>query len=297
MDQNVAIECAYEDRETKLEITVGIRVCFIEFRANSRYAAQTDRQMKTKRLVRRRLVTLEEYEAAFVATVAAMPRDQDRCILCTETFAETPHMPTFVIPACLHAFHQWCALQIAKNHDPCPICRSDVDWRSIPCFNRARHVAGGSSGTSSGSQTARQPWSPTVPPPLPPPQASPPSTMAEASASTPATGPATEVEDFGPGPGGRPGAGVLQNVQYSSGATQGTMVARPNARDRRTIPEDERQPDPPPQRRKGGDPPHGPKGSKGAKGSGKWGNQQWRRQWSSDSWSGGAWKKGRWDGS
>ena len=287
MDHNVGIECAYNDREKHLDITVGIRECTIVFRANSRFATQSDTKMKTKRLVRRRLVTLEEYEAAFTTQAANMPMDQESCTLCTDTFAATSNMPTFVMPGCQHAFHQVCALQLAKNHDQCPICRSDVDWRSIPCFNQARHAAGGSGGTSSGSQTARQPWSPSVPPPQPP---------GAAPASTPASNQETEFEDFGPGPGGRSGAGAFQNLRISSGATQGALEVRPNARDRRTIPEEERQPDPPPQRRKGGNPPHESKGSKGAKGSGKWDNQQWRRQSSWDTWSGGAWKKGRWDG-
>ena len=233
--------------------------------------------------------------------------------MCAETFADTSTMPTFVTPECSHAFHQWCVLRIFESHSPCPVCRANVDWHSIPCFNCARHVAGKGSGSSSGPPTARQPWTPSLSslppqsdgreaPPLPPPAAAPTSSAAAASTTTPADWLAAGVEDFGPGPGGRPQpGGEIQSARFSSSDTQEPTAARNPARDRRTIPEDEREPDRPPQRRKGGDPPHGPhsqwrQGSKGAKGSGKGDGQHGRRQWSSDSWSGGARKQGRWQG-
>ena len=176
------------------------------------------------------------------------------------------------------------------------MCRSDVDWHSIPCFNRFRRGASGGGSMPSGSQAARMHWSPSVSPPLPPPPASQSSPVTAAPVSMPTPGQTTEVEDFGPAPGGRGGAGEFHNLQYSGNEARSSRDIHPNVRDRRTIPEDERQPDPLPQRRKGGNPPHERKGSKGGKGSGNWGEQQWRGQWSSSSWSGSAWKKGRWEG-
>ena len=188
---------------------------------------------------------------------------QESCSLCQEIFADTPEMPV-AVTGCQHAFHQWCVFGMARDDARCPNCREIVAWGQIPCF---RHLVRRSGREDpSGHPAAR------VPTPA-----------AAASSSASASG----------------GGDEFRNMRFvgdseQTGASSSQAVHHPY-RDYRTIPEHERQTTLEPPRRKGKNPPHERKGSKGGKGGGSWSDYQWRDQWSWGAWSGSAWKKGRYD--
>lgn len=128
-DQNSMIERAFQDKEGRVEIAVGLRKYEVIFSKDPSFALQEDSRLKKRRLVRRRVVSRAEYEKAMNPPPAQTPRGEDTCALCAEEFAETAHMPTIALPECQHVFHQACLRELADERQPCPVCRREIDWR------------------------------------------------------------------------------------------------------------------------------------------------------------------------
>lgn len=131
-EQNSAIEECFQVKKEHACVEVGIRAFQIEFSAKDRgYAWQKDVALKKSRLVRRRLVSSEEYEAAMQPALPAIALGQDECAICCLEFAETAAMPIVELPHCRHAFHEACALQLRDKNECCPCCRTEVDWETV----------------------------------------------------------------------------------------------------------------------------------------------------------------------
>lgn len=128
-EHNSEIEKCFLAKKDCAAVEVGIRAFQIEFSSKEKgYAWQKDVALKKSRLVRRRLVSPEEFEAAIQPAAPTVALDQEECAICCLEFAETSAMPVITLPGCHHAFHEACALQVRDKNECCPCCRAEVDW-------------------------------------------------------------------------------------------------------------------------------------------------------------------------
>lgn len=128
-ENNKLIEDAQQKQMPYAEITVGIRTYKIIFGPEKNFARQEDTTLRKRRLVRRRLLPVEDYAAAFQAPASAIPEGE--CAICFADFEDTAALPVLKLPGCGHLFHTACLTQIADTGKPCPLCRSEVDWASV----------------------------------------------------------------------------------------------------------------------------------------------------------------------
>jgi len=135
-ETNCILERAFQAREKRASISVGIREYEVVFSAMRGFACQEDSKLRKRRLIRRRVVTQDEYRKALTPDVVVTTRGEDTCALCAEKFSDTAAMPTVELPVCLHVFHQACAQQLVDEGAACPCCRREVDWTSLPAFRR-----------------------------------------------------------------------------------------------------------------------------------------------------------------
>lgn len=136
-ETNSIVEKAFQTREKRVGISVGIREYEVAFSTTDpSFAMQEDSKLRKRRLIRRRVVPQEEYKQALTPDVVETTRGEDTCALCAERFADTAAMPTVELPVCFHVFHQACAQQLVDEDSACPICRREVDWKSVPAFCR-----------------------------------------------------------------------------------------------------------------------------------------------------------------
>jgi len=122
-EQNDKIERAFRSGETTCQIEVGIRTFQIVFAGNG-FANQSDSGNRTRRLVRRNLVS------AMPTSVDICDHAELDCALCQESLCQTSTMPVWELQ-CGHIFHQVCALPLASRGDRCPLCRGEVDWQAL----------------------------------------------------------------------------------------------------------------------------------------------------------------------
>merc|ERR1719316_2628366 len=127
---NKLIEDAHQAQKLQVEITVGIRSYRIVFGPEKNFARQEDSLLRKRRLVRRRLVSVEMQVDALRGSNASATSDGE-CAICFADFADTATMPVLKLPGCGHYFHTACLTQIADTGKPCPLCRAEVDWATV----------------------------------------------------------------------------------------------------------------------------------------------------------------------
>merc|ERR1712182_175269 len=103
------------------EITVGIRNYRIIFGPEKNFARQEDATLKKRRLVRRRLLPVEERAVALQGLTNASASSSGECAICFADFEETAAMPVLKLPDCGHVFHTACLTQIADSGKSCPL--------------------------------------------------------------------------------------------------------------------------------------------------------------------------------
>lgn len=138
-EQDEMIEKAFRAGETKVSIAVGIRTYDIMFEGARAAGKQVDTRHKKRRFVRRRAVQRDEHsaalqaaESALQAAVAEDPTLADaECVICSDSFADTPAMPVVRLPKCGHRFHGACVQDLADRRKTCPCCRAQVNWREV----------------------------------------------------------------------------------------------------------------------------------------------------------------------
>jgi len=129
-----AIETAFREGKPTVAICIGIRTYDLIF-SGIDGGKQVDRALNKRRLVRRRTMRPEERDAVLRAASEAFAADnadvvEGECAVCFADFAETPAIPVVRLAECGHCFHGACVQEIADRNDPCPLCRSVVDWRA-----------------------------------------------------------------------------------------------------------------------------------------------------------------------
>lgn len=123
-EENTKIEAAFVAGQPSVLVSVGIRAFEIVFTGTDS-AKQVDSTLGKSRLVRRRLVTVAEWNDA---TNKASKTVKGECAVCCEEFAATPTLPIVNLPRCGHFFHRACVQALADQHKSCPLCRGNVDW-------------------------------------------------------------------------------------------------------------------------------------------------------------------------
>ena len=114
------IENGFKQNQTHVDISVGMKQYTIVFyddssKHKSIYAVQIDAHDSHRRRICRR--------AMRPATSFQTPPRCETCVLCTEDFQDTAHIPWLTI-SCGHTFHGVCLERmIMSNHDMCPLCR------------------------------------------------------------------------------------------------------------------------------------------------------------------------------
>jgi len=153
-DVNDDIEQAFQANEKGRVIEVGIRSYELVFGPEPGFARQTDTVHKKRRLVRRRVV-LHDEGTIFLHQGGNDDREEDMCAMCMETFHENAHLPVVVLPDCGHAFHAACSKLLADDKRPCPLCRREVDWRTLFPRPTRERVRGKGRGKGQGKGRGR----------------------------------------------------------------------------------------------------------------------------------------------
>jgi len=128
------IEAAFREGKPSAPICIGIRTYDVVF-TGTETGKQVDRALNKRRLVRRRLLPPGERDEVLRAAseeFAANNADvaEGECAVCFADFAETPTIPVVRLAECGHCFHGACVQEVADKNDPCPLCRTDVNWRA-----------------------------------------------------------------------------------------------------------------------------------------------------------------------
>jgi hypothetical protein len=92
---------------------------------------QIDHRLRKRRPVRRTLMAPAERDRR-LSTGSYVPDDGEdtECSMCLSTYAETPTIEVVRL-GCGHKFHCLCVQHIADAKGQCPLCRAEVDWKSI----------------------------------------------------------------------------------------------------------------------------------------------------------------------
>ena len=112
-----------------IEIDIGAKKYKISYQGGI-YALQTNEQFGKQRILRRELISKEEYEET-IAKLKMENNSEEQCPICLEIFKDSYTFESFETE-CFHRIHTICAQTIADNSDPdqrrCPMCRGDVNW-------------------------------------------------------------------------------------------------------------------------------------------------------------------------
>eukprot|EP00929_Paragymnodinium_shiwhaense_P000932 TRINITY_DN101129_c0_g1_i1.p1 TRINITY_DN101129_c0_g1~~TRINITY_DN101129_c0_g1_i1.p1 ORF type:complete len:439 (-),score=66.97 TRINITY_DN101129_c0_g1_i1:287-1603(-) len=161
-EQNDDIEAAFSSLRASVEVEIGIRKYEIIFDGDgSAFAKQVDHQLKKRRYVRRRAVTLQEKQTALEQAAAEDVGSLDpelaemECAICCTPFKETPTVPIVKLPPCGHCFHGACVQHLADKRSPCPFCRGEVYWSQAlaPKPSSGAAAAGAAKASCSGKYT------------------------------------------------------------------------------------------------------------------------------------------------
>merc|ERR1712113_731180 len=132
--QNEMIEAAFRSGKPSCKVCIGIRTYEIVFEGPV-YARQVDHAMRKGRHVRRSLMPLEKRadtlrSAAAEALSNMSPAlwEEEECAICCCPFAETPVVETVRLIECGRFFHRPCIQSCADKKEPCPLCRTSIDW-------------------------------------------------------------------------------------------------------------------------------------------------------------------------
>eukprot|EP00746_Dinoflagellata_sp_MGD_P076986 gnl/MRDRNA2_/MRDRNA2_30940_c0_seq1.p1 gnl/MRDRNA2_/MRDRNA2_30940_c0~~gnl/MRDRNA2_/MRDRNA2_30940_c0_seq1.p1 ORF type:complete len:394 (-),score=83.19 gnl/MRDRNA2_/MRDRNA2_30940_c0_seq1:108-1289(-) len=130
-DINGEIEAAYLQDAESIEIEVGVRkyqIVFGEAFGQPGTARQIDQVYRKRRHVRRRIVSVIEWDEKFQP--AETEGEDAECAICFQEFAETRTMPVLKTRECGHRFHAACIQNLIDTGAPCPYCRCNVDWKN-----------------------------------------------------------------------------------------------------------------------------------------------------------------------
>ena len=112
-----------------IELDIGAKKYKISYQSGI-YALQTNEQFGKQRILRRELVSKEEYDET-IRQLKEKNNSTETCPICIETFKDAYTFESFETD-CHHRIHTICAQTIADNPDPdqrrCPMCRADVNW-------------------------------------------------------------------------------------------------------------------------------------------------------------------------
>mmetsp|Transcript_54336 Transcript_54336/g.151326 ORF Transcript_54336/g.151326 Transcript_54336/m.151326 type:complete len:365 (+) Transcript_54336:121-1215(+) len=122
---NDAIEAAFQAGKSKAEVMVGIRTYKIIFDKFLQADFNHGHGEPKVRYVRRRLVSPAERIAALrAASKSWRGPSEDRCIICQESYDDTPEVPLRRLRGCDHCFHGACVQRVLDKGRPCPLCRA-----------------------------------------------------------------------------------------------------------------------------------------------------------------------------
>jgi len=132
-EQNAEIEKAYSGRCAMCEVTIGVRTYQLVFdqRFKGRMVQHDPKRHRT-RTVRRRLVAVGGGGDGASAGGLGLTTGsrEDMCVLCAQTFQETPTLPTVRLQ-CGHDFHGACTQPLADDRKRCPLCCANVVWEEV----------------------------------------------------------------------------------------------------------------------------------------------------------------------